>query len=272
MAAHPPDLPPAYNGRVEPPRFYCPQLASREVALDPAEAQHALRSLRLRPGDALTLFDGRGRVARAVLKADPPSASGSNSASMGRPPRRRPPRAVAMIESISELPPPQPALTLIVAACKGPRLDWLMEKCTELGIARLVLAEFVHSVVHVRPQHLSKLRRITIEACKQCGRAWLPELEAGIELAAAARAAAARGELFIADPADTAPRLGCRLAQHRPNFGHVAVVIGPEGGIAPEELALLADVGGQPVRLAKNILRVETACLAVAAVWADLAC
>jgi 16S rRNA (uracil1498-N3)-methyltransferase len=272
LTARPPDLPPAYNGRVEPPRFYCPQLAPGEVKLDPAEAQHALRSLRLRPGDAVTLFDGCGHVARAILKAEPPSAPGSNSASTGRTPQRRPPRAVAVIESISELPPPQPALTLIVAACKGPRLDWLVEKCTELGVARLVLAEFAHSVVHVRPQHLSKLHRITIEACKQCGRAWLPELEAGIDLAAAAKTEAARGELFIADPTEAAPSLGHRLAQLRPDFGHLAVVIGPEGGIAYEELALLADVGGQPVRLAKNILRVETACLAVAAVWADLAC
>jgi 16S rRNA (uracil1498-N3)-methyltransferase len=257
---------------VQSPRFYCPQLALGEVTLDPTEAQHALRSLRLRPGDALTLFDGHGHVAQAILKAEPQRGSGPASASTAKTSHRRPVRPVAVVQNISEFPAPHPELTLIVAPCKGPRLDWLVEKCTELGVTRLLLAEFARSVVHIHPPHLSKLRRITIEACKQCGRAWLPELEAGMELASAAQAAAARGRLLIADPAGTAPHLGERLAQHRPDFGHLAVVIGPEGGIAPEELALLANVGGQPVRLAKDILRVETACLATAAIWANLAC
>jgi hypothetical protein len=82
-------------------------------------------------------------------------------------------------------------LTLLVAACKGPRLDFLVEKCTELGVTRLVLTEFTRGVVHIGRRHAEKLRRTAIAAGKQCGRSWLPEIEAEMDLPAALRWAAA---------------------------------------------------------------------------------
>lgn len=263
---------PAPAGRVkpisvEPPRFYCPALAPGIVALAAAESRHALQSLRLRPGDALVLFDGRGGVAQATLLPDaaPPAK------------RKHAPAAIARVERVERAAPPARTLTLFVAGCKGARLDWLVEKCSELGVTRLVLAEFERSVVRVGAAHVEKLRRAALEACKQCGRAWLPEIEAGVSLPAAARGglnsktdqpSAAPRALLIAQPAADAPWLADWLHQNSPASPHLAAVVGPEGGLTPGEVEMLRAAGGQIVRLAETILRVETAAISFAANWA----
>lgn len=84
------------------------------------------------------------------------------------------------VHRVNTLTPPPRSLTLIVAGCKGPRLRWMVEKCTELGVSELCLAEFERSVVRVSEGHAQKLRTTAIEACKQCGRAWLPEIRCGV--------------------------------------------------------------------------------------------
>ncbi len=248
---------------MEPPRFYCPVFAPGLVTLDAGESRHARRSLRLRPGDDVVLFDGCGRIATGTLagSADVP-ASGAPARS------RRGDNAVRVaVTDLRECARPACSLTLLVAACKGPRLDWLVEKCTELGVSRLVLTRFEHSVVHPGPQHIARLRRTTIEACKQCGRAWLPVIDGGIALADAL-ARVSGSTLLVAHPdADAAP-LGPWIAAHQAQPGNLAVVIGPEGGLSSAELAALQSAGGQLVRLAQHTLRIETAALAVAAVWA----
>jgi 16S rRNA (uracil1498-N3)-methyltransferase len=236
------------------PWIYCPTLQVGQLALDDAEARHALRSLRLRPGDRVTVFDGCGRLGSGVIQTG--RAGGG--------------QAAVLVESEQGVPPPARTLTLIVAACKGPRLEWLAEKCTELGVSRLLLTEFERSVVHTGPQHVTRLRRTAIEACKQCRRAWLPQIEAGLSLADAV-VAAADAALLVAHPTADAPRLATWLNQQASALSHVATVVGPEGGLSPAELDRLRSAGGQLVRIAEHILRVETAALAVAATWAGLA-
>lgn len=254
----------AYNAAMHPPRLYCPQLQTGSISLPPVEARHALRSLRLRAGDALTLFDGHGRVASATL--EPPS--GTHQAPAGpRQARKNRRQTTVIVDRIQEIPPARRTLTLIVAACKGPRLDWLAEKCTELGVTKLCFAEFAHSMVHIGPHHLEKLRRTAIEACKQSGRAWLPEIEAGVELkVASARDPAAT--LFVAHPADDATPLAKWLVHHGVPAHRLAAVVGPEGGLSPAELAHLRGAHAHFVRLADAVLRVETAAVAVAANFA----
>ncbi len=160
---------------------------------------------------------------------------------------------------------------MIVAGCKGARLDWLVEKCTELGVTSLVLAEFARSVVHVSREHLDKLQRVAVEACKQCGRNWIPELELEADPAGRARAESQRGMVLVAHPDCAAPRLHECLTRGGTEAGGTAIVIGPEGGISEEELERLRRAGGQLVSLVEFTLRVETAAVAAAAIWGDLA-
>ena len=248
---------------MHPPRLFCPQLAIGDVTLDEAEARHALRSLRLRAGDAVTLFDGRGGLAHATLTAPADQAKTKGA-------RKRAPQTAVVVTAIEHVPQPRRTLTLIVAGCKGPRLDWLIEKCTELGTTRIVLAEFARSVVNVGASHLDKLRRSAIEACKQCGRAWLPELNAGPDLATAIGQSQA-DTLLVAHPTEKSTPLGEFLQQQPTRTGETTTVIGPEGGLTDDEVNRLVERGAVAVRLGEHILRTETSAVAVAASWAACA-
>lgn len=244
------------------PRFYCPELSAGIVHWDDAEARHALQSLRLRSGDRVELFDGAGCVAVGELvpeETGPPGATRRH--------KKAGPIEVRVTQLVEQVPPLD-QLTLVVAACKGARLDWLVEKCTELGVTTLHLTEFARSVVHAGAKHVEKLQRTAIEACKQCGRNWLPTLRAGMALREAIVPGTA---LFVAHPDDESPTLATRLAHAGGAATHVTAVVGPEGGLTDEELALLAAAGGRRVRLATHILRVETAAVAIAAQWAGRA-
>lgn len=173
---------------------------------------------------------------------------------------------MVQLEKRTRIEPPARRLTLIAAAPKADRLRWMVEKCTELGATSLMVAEFERSVVHVRADQSEKLRRYAIEACKQCGRAWLPEIECGLSALPAAESAS--GHRFVADLTPGAAPLSQALAA----CGDEAVVlVGPEGGLAPGEREALTGNQVQAVSLGANTLRTETAAIAIAAVWANLA-
>lgn len=262
------------------PRFFCPDIRDAPSArIDVAEARHALGSRRLADGDTVELFDGRGARAQAriELPADP----------RGRRPRSAARDGISVrIERVELTPLPIRTLTLIVAGCKGSRLDWLVEKCTELDVTRVVFARFERSVVYPGAGHVDKLRRTAIEACKQCGRDWLPEFAADLALREAVRASRVAGApsstqppagpwppaLLVAHPTPAACAVSLALAaagaaQRR----HFAAVIGPEGGLSDAELADLLSLGGVLVRLGPHVLRVETAAVALAGAWSGSA-
>lgn len=283
------------------PWAYCADLHAGDITLDASEARHVRGSLRLRAGDALTLFDGRGHLGHGRVAALP--------AARGGPGRRRMEFRVH-VAALQAVPPPAAVLALIVAACKGPRLGWMVEKCTELGVGRIVLAEFERSVVHTTAGHAARLAPTAISACKQAGRAWLPELAAGVPLAEAV-AGRGPGALVVAHrSSDALPFVhwlaelfgrasGLRSSGERPDRngyqaarpgdglrsgGSVAgssarevacpsppntltAVVGPEGGLTDGELAGLRAAGGQLILLGEHTLRVETAAIAIAAGW-----
>lgn len=243
------------------PWFYCPTLRTGENTLEPAEARHAQQSLRLQPGQRITLFDGQGHTAIGVL------APGADAAPAGRARGRRASATTVIVDTVPHTQPPHPPLTLIVAACKGPRLDWLVEKCTELGAAAIILAEFEHSVVHGGPQHVERLQRTAIAACKQARRAKLPLIAAGDSLESAL-AARHTDTLAVAHPEPDAPGFGPWLASTSDKARPLAVLVGPEGGLSETELHMLRTTGASPVSLGPHTLRVETAAVAVAAAWA----
>jgi len=237
------------------PRFYCDELTPGVITLDQAESRHALQSLRLRPGDEVIVFDGRGRLAHGILQ---PSDDADAR-------RRR--RARLAVQRVLCEPPPTRTLTLIVAGCKGPRLTWMVEKLTELGTTRIVIADFERSVVHVGKTHATKLGRTAVEAAKQSQRVWLPEITCGVTLAEVIHEQDADA-ILIAHPAEDVPSLAARLHGPERSEQRLAAVVGPEGGLTQEEFAMLSEANGELVRLAPHILRVETAAVSIAANWA----
>lgn len=237
-------------------RFFCHELHGSTVTLDEAETRHALQVLRLSAGAEVLLLDGAGGVARGALRA-----AGKRQRTI----------EVDIVQR-AQAPPPARALTLLVAGCKGARLDWLVEKCTELGVRSLVFAEFERSVVHVGENHLEKLQRTAIEACKQCGQRWLPQLRTGEPIDAAVRhwqrgpGGGPAAQLLLCHPHEQSPRLGRLLAGRA--LTAAAAIIGPEGGLSEGEAQRFMAAGAEPVLLADELLRVETAAVAVAAVFA----
>ncbi|MBK8914553.1 MAG: 16S rRNA (uracil(1498)-N(3))-methyltransferase [Phycisphaerales bacterium] len=256
----------------QPPRFHIESLTVGDTALPAAEAHHALSVLRLESGAAVRLFDGRGNFADGELCV--PARGGS----------KRSRDVIARVTSVQTAPQPERALTLLVGGCKAPRLDWLAEKCAELGVAALRIIRTTHTVVEPRETHLDKLRRTAVEACKQCGGKFLPEIAIGgtltQELARLhqplpSRQAPQHGEsrtnpddnpaLIVCDPDAEMWLTEAAAASRAPR---VAAVIGPEGGLTPDEVRECLAAGALGVRLAPELLRVETAAISVAAAFA----
>jgi 16S rRNA (uracil1498-N3)-methyltransferase len=241
--------------------FWCETIAIGEQTLDESESRHAQASLRLSEGDAVTLLDGRGSVGHAVVLP-------------ANPVRKRDVAVRVQIDRIEMIQRPARRFTLIVAACKGERMDWLVEKCTELGVDRLWIATFERSVANPSDGRLERFERLARQASKQCRRAWMPELrsELGIDSATREWRKQYNGRLLVAHHDRAAPSLGAALLATDRSQAEVAVVVGPEGGISDAELGSLVESGGTAVTLANLVLRVESAALAAAAVWADSLC
>jgi 16S rRNA (uracil1498-N3)-methyltransferase len=199
------------------------------VELDREDDHHLRRVLRLRPGDGLCLCDGSGGIRSAVL-ADP-----------GR---------LELVGEVRRVEPPPYPITVGVAPPKGDRLDLLVAKACELGVDRIVLFAAERSVVRWdagrAERALDRLRRVVRAAGTQSRRTHLPEL-ALEDLGALLDAGTP-----IAD-----------LDGRPPTSGDRTLLIGPEGGWSDGERAA-ADACGGRVRLASDVLRVETAAIAAA--------
>jgi len=241
------------------------------LALPPDEAKHA-RVLRLKPGAALELFDGLGHAWRATLSRDRTGAllvEQTAAALRGSGDR---------INGVSV-----PAGRLVVATAwpKGKRAAFLVEKCTELGVARIVPLRCARSVVLKDPEAegVARLRRIAAEAAKQAGRSDVPEIAPERSFADFVSEAAGRSCVILLDPR-AERRLSEVLAEERARWqagapattssaGPCVVLVGPEGGFTTEELQHADRCGVRRARLAPHVLRVETAALSACAVWAD---
>lgn len=207
--------------------------------------------LRAKVGDTIRVFDGRGSEWPASITA------------VGR--------DTVEIDLGEPLPagasPPVP-LTLAVALPKGDRQKWLVEKLTELGTARLIPLVTERGVAEATNAARERLKRVVIEACKQCGRNTLMEIAAPATLGdlAARHPVAVR---LIAHPG-SGPLFVASLSTPGQPLAEIVAAVGPEGGFAPEELEQATAAGFQPVSLGTHILRIETAAIALA-VWGNLA-
>ena len=239
----------------KPPRFYVSPEETGGAAFSPAteillpatEAHHAAHVLRLREGDAVELFDGLG---------------GSAVGRISRIGRRE--TTVTVDELRPAAPRPQPVIHLAFAMPKGARLDWLIEKATELGAASLRPVLFERSAV--RADELSPAKRAKwlghcIAAAKQSGLNFLPVLSEPADLASAA--ARAQPGLYGDLAADSQPLAEAiaRLAGSKA----VTILVGPEGGITDGERETLRAAGLVAVHLGHTTLRIETAAIALVA-------
>ncbi|MFC4456002.1 16S rRNA (uracil(1498)-N(3))-methyltransferase [Deinococcus sonorensis] len=208
------------------------------MTLPPDELRH-LRVLRLRPGDRLRVFDGRGQEAEAVLER---LDEGGALLRLGE-----------AVQGNRETPQP---VTLAVALLKGDKLSDVVRAATELGVARVQLLQTRFSdVPDIGEQKLIRLRRIAAEASKQSRRAVVPEVLAPVPLL---QLPLGGQQAFVAHPG-SAERLSERLDWSLP----VLLVSGPEGGFSDAEVAALTAGGCVGVTLGPRILRAETAPLAL---------
>ncbi len=149
-------------------------------------------------------------------------------------------------------------LTLATAVPKGERFDWLIEKATELGVDRVVPIVTERSVVDPRATKLDRLRRLIVEASKQCGRNRLMVLEQPLHWSVVLTKPAATALRLVAHPGGSPPSSWPQARRG----GDAALAIGPEGGFTDPEIEAARAAGWQLGSLGATLLRIETAGLA----------
>ena len=230
-------------------RFYVDDILApeSEVELPDAVAHHAVRVLRLRDGAAVTLFNGRGGEYGGHLRI----AGARIFVVLGR---------HLPIERESPL-----AITLVQAWVAGDKLDWLVEKAVELGVAGIILVPTARSVVQLddarRERRVRRLHEIAISACCQCGRNIVPPVTAANTLREGLEAAAESGRLGLLLAPDATESAITTVG----SAASISLVVGPEGGLESAEHTLATHLGYRPVSLGPRILRTETAGLAAIA-------
>ena len=241
-----------------PRRLYVPpgSIDQPELTLTGKSHHYLVRVLRLRPGTELVLFDGEGLEADAVLHA---LADG---------------RAVLrLLGPARTATPPDCAIAVAFALIKGDRTDACIQKLVELGVATIAPLITERTVVRLDGARADKRQRRFVDiaraAARQCGRTNVPEI-APIAALPAFLDARAPGDLELILCASAASggsgsgevaTLGQRLPQHPPS--RTWVLVGPEGGFSPREVALAGSHGFSPTSLGRYVLRADTAVLAV---------
>jgi 16S rRNA (uracil1498-N3)-methyltransferase len=223
--------------------------AGARVILTGSAAGHIMRVLRLALGDPLTLFDGTGGEHGARIEA------------LGRDTVTVTVLGHLAIERESPL-----SLTLAQGVSRGERMDWVVQKATELGVTRIVPLLTGRSVVRLDAGQARKKtahwRAVAVAACEQCGRNRLPDVADPQELQPfLAEAGPPQATKVLLSPAGEA-----RLQDLAITTRAITVLIGPEGGLAPVEQQAAIAAGFTPMRLGPRILRTETAAVAALAV------
>jgi 16S rRNA (uracil1498-N3)-methyltransferase len=220
-----------------------PLTAGAIVELPAETAAHLAKVLRARSGDPLILFRGDGREYVGAIE----SVRGS--------------RVTASVGNGADVDRESPfAITLVQCVPRGDRMDFIVQKATELGVARIVPVLSQRSVVRLdESQKESKVahwRAVVLNACEQCGRNRLPIIEAPAPLINYLGSSASAAARLVLEPAEESVGRPSNLG------AAVEIAIGPEGGFADDELDAFRLAGFMRVQLGPRILRTETAAIA----------
>ena len=246
---------PAIKGRT--PRLYLERdLGGQAVTLDDREAHYLGHVLRLRRGDRLVAFNGRGRERHATLRMLARHAA-----------------ELDLEGELHALPESKLSITLVQALPKADAMDLIVQKATELGVRAIVPVYSDFSVVKLDPERsarrLEHWQRIARSACEQSGRHTPPTIAAAESLAAFLAGGGAPGATNLV----LEPGTALRLTEVSPPPSAVTFLVGPEGGFSPADLEKIAVAGLVRVTLGPRVLRAETAAIAACAaaqlLWGD---
>jgi 16S rRNA (uracil1498-N3)-methyltransferase len=211
------------------------------VVLDGAEGRHAATVRRTRVGEQLLVADLTGRTAVTTVEA-------VDGASLE-----------LVVTRVAEEPPPDPRFVLVQALAKGDRDEQAVEAATEYGVDEVVPWQAARSIVQWRGERGAKARRkwesTAVAAAKQSRRARVPVVADVVTTRSLAERAAGAAATYLLHEEATTPL----AAQVLPDRGDVLLVVGPEGGVTPEEVASLEAVGAVAVRLGPTVLRSSSA-------------
>jgi len=226
-------------------RFYLSELPETNGSIIelPADIiRHLSTVLRQQQGSRFELFDGKGFVALCALE---------------------PGEQKARVEHLSQLAAPQLKIELIQGLAKGEKLETILQKGTELGLARFVLTPSERTMVKISTakkfSRTERWQKIVHEACCQCGQPFAPAVEISVNLNAALENA--KGDLKLMLWEEASVPLPQLLPEQPP--ASISLLVGPEGGFSAKEATLAQAAGFQTVRLGPRILRTETAGLAI---------
>jgi len=222
-----------------------PVTAGKRLVVAGNAANHIARVLRLRSGDALTVFDGSGGEFGARVEEFRKEA------------------VVVCVEEHRTLDRESPLpLTLAQGISRGERMDWIIQKATELGASRIVPVFTKRSVVRLDDKQaerkLQHWRAIAVSACEQCGRNRLPDVAAPADFFDVLPAGFSAGETRLL----LSPTGDLRIDDLKDVGKGITVLIGPEGGLEDAEQEAAVAAGFKAVRMGPRVLRTETAAIA----------
>lgn len=240
--------PDSQRGRITRTYVDAPLAPGVSLPLPEAAAGHLLRVLRLRAGDACVLFNGDGHDYQARI-ATTDRRGGTVQVD-----------AAVRVDNESSL-----RILLLQGIARGEKMDWVLQKATELGVAGFFPASSERSEVRLdasrAEKRLAHWRSVVVSACEQSGRARLPEVSAPLPLAAAVAALPPEGPRFLLDPFAERGIGGLEL----PPSSMLVLAVGPEGGWSPRDREILQASGFTGLRMGPRVLRTETAGIAAVA-------
>ena len=229
------------------PRFYCNTLPHHcpTYELPPEAAHHAQRVLRLRENDLVQIFDGAGNALDASIS----EISGKRV-------------VLGKLKPCADEPPLPLYIVLAQAMCSSEKMDWIVQKATELGAAEIQPVQTQRSVAKLTGERIEKRtahwHSVIISACEQCGRNLLPQVHAPQEFS-----------VWLTQMRETTctkfillPEGSTTLHEQPKPQGSVTLLIGPEGGFSADEIKIAHMAGFIPIRLGRRVLRTETAAMA----------
>jgi 16S rRNA (uracil1498-N3)-methyltransferase len=230
-------------------RFYCDSIIQGQVQLEPDQSHHLANVLRLEPGQPVVLFDGKGTLAQAVITDIK--------------------RKAVMLEVediLKEDARTTGRVIIAVSIAKGQKFDWVITKCTELGVDHIAAAVFERTVKLAKgPSVLDRYNKLALAATKQCGRVFLPKITGPCDLAGTLSALQKdypEARLVFGTLNPEAKRI-CKLPTSDED---IIAFVGPEGGLTNGEQEQLRAADGLEVQLTDTTLRIETAAFAFAAI------